>query len=180
MRVQKKGVLCLVGWCMLLWAGCCKEQDGLPCVSGVIKNGDGCFRDDNCKSGFCDRGTCGHPEPGYWNYGGACEPGHPPHPGEETRFPANGDVCDGFICVNRRCSSCVSDAECQVGWKDYKCLPYEQLPGILRCGDPNEARRNLGAPQPGFTHYIDPKDVVISIPPRMDNTPRKPPPRQPR
>ena len=171
MLARMVGILSLGSWVVLLWAGCCREQNGAPCMP--VKAGGGCFRDADCESAFCDRGTCAEPGLTVWNYGGACEPGHAPHPLEDRRFPANGDVCAGYICIDRRCRSCLSDAECQAGSSDYTCLNYAELPGFMRCGDPNELLRNPGAPRPGPVHYIDPKTIVPSIPPRSNLPPPK-------
>jgi hypothetical protein len=166
MRAQTTAILCLGSWFVLLWAGCCRGQGGLPCAS--VKFGGACGRDADCRSGLCDRGICADERDfGVWNYGLQCEPGYAPHPLEDRRFPVNMDPCGGYVCVDRRCRSCQSDAECQTGSSDYKCLHYDELPGSMRCGDPDELLRNPGAPRPGPTHEIAPEDIVPSVPPRV-------------
>src|SRR4051812_37714898 len=123
--------VCLVWWLVLVWAGCCKEQGGGKCASdGHVADEGACRRDADCRRGFCDLGICAPPDL-YWHYGTRCKPGRPPHAAEDLRVPANGsDGCSGYVCaVDGRCRSCQSDAECQAGSSDYKCLEYEDLPG---------------------------------------------------
>jgi hypothetical protein len=117
--------------------------------------GKACVRDCDCRSGFCDRGTCADSKDiGAWYYGkGWCYPGPPHAPIDvEVGSQANNDDCEGYLCVDHRCRSCVSDAECQAGRKEYKCLRLYDLPG-KRCGWPGEATLGpapdrMGPPQP--------------------------------
>src|SRR3954462_11225261 len=109
MRLQATGILCLFGGLLLLWAGCCSEQGGAKCASydgRLAADGRACKRDTDCRSGFCDRRTCAVPEIATgWNYGGMwCKPGHPPRALEDIRVPpAERDMCNGYVCIDRRC-----------------------------------------------------------------------------
>lgn len=80
-----------------------------------------CSKHEQCGDGFCDRGrcaaiwTCGFP------YGRLCE----------------GDTTCGtpLLCINGRCSSCVSDSECK-SYPDNqnpKCVPDPTMPGVVIC-----------------------------------------------
>jgi hypothetical protein len=73
-----------------------------------------CQRDEDCRSGFCDRGKCAD----LWLKGGLgseCDPNwsySPPPPGVFNRpiiRPCGGDL----LCIDRRCRSCQSDRECR-------------------------------------------------------------------
>jgi hypothetical protein len=59
-----------------------------------------CRKDRECGKGFCDRGRCAPLWIGYPEYGQTCEASAP------------ADACRGFLCLEGRCRSCVSDAEC--------------------------------------------------------------------
>src|SRR5689334_3574753 len=87
MRSQMFRRLCLTTVAaVLLWTGCNRDQispSSPPTSShqGHIAAGATCVRDGDCRSGFCDRGTCADSATiGDWNYGyDKCEPG-PPEP----------------------------------------------------------------------------------------------------
>jgi hypothetical protein len=162
-----------VGKCTIIVDPLGRKQ-GAACLPNTTRRAEGlaCARDADCRSLFCDRGTCAETvDVGGWNYGGGpCKPG-PPHAPEDNIVTSAGyDVCAGYVCVDQRCRSCVSDTECQTGSRAYKCLPYFDLPG-KRCGDPNDPRRSPGAPQP-MLHPgkpMDPNQVnVPSKAPTMD------------
>lgn len=174
MLARLSGILCFIGWLVLLWAGCCREQGGIPC--GSVKFDGACKRDADCQSGLCDRGLCADERDfGDWKYGLRCEPTYAPHPLEDTRFPGNMDPCGGYVCVDGRCRSCESDAECQTGRPEYRCFSYHSLPGSGRCGDPDEFIRHPGSPQPWPRTKAtgDPSRIVPSIPPRSNLPPPK-------
>jgi hypothetical protein len=105
--------------------------------------GKACLRDCDCMSAFCDRGACADSaDLGAWNYGqGQCQPGPPHAPADNILTWPAWDMCGGYICVEGRCRSCQSDAECQEGSTEYRCLPLYGLPG-KRCGRPSEAKRS--------------------------------------
>jgi hypothetical protein len=100
-----------------------------------------CSRDSDCRSGFCDRGICIDLY-SKGNYGRECDPGLPPLPDEPDFTPPSNftkvtpfeNRCMGYLCVDRRCSSCESDAECQDKPNYSKCLVYAEWPG-KRCGN---------------------------------------------
>jgi hypothetical protein len=157
-----------MGKCIIIVDTLGREQ-GAGCFPNTTRRAEGlaCAQDADCQSLFCDRGTCANPYyDQFWRYSGACIPGPPPHPAEDLRFPANGDMCSGYVCVDHRCRSCASDAECQAGSSDYKCLPQAELPG-KRCADPNEVLRNPGAPRP-MLHPMDPNYVNPAKAPTVD------------
>lgn len=80
-----------------------------------------CTKDEQCGDGFCDRERCAP----LWTcsipYSKRCE----------------GDAQCGspFLCINGRCSSCVSDAECKSSPDNQnpKCVPYPTMPGVVVC-----------------------------------------------
>jgi hypothetical protein len=110
--------------------------------------GKSCARDCDCRSGFCDRGACAdtvHMGRGASSLGGWCLP-HRPVSSEYLdevipSQPRRAERCRGYVCIDERCRSCISDAECHVGAseysREYKCLPRVGEPG-KRCGRPNE------------------------------------------
>jgi hypothetical protein len=170
---------------ILLWVGCGAEPPppqvcpkpvavDLPDVpeDKRVSAGEACVQDSDCRSGFCDRGRCGDV---YWrgNYGRECVPGpSPPTDKDEISAydykvhvtPFGRNLCTGFLCLEGRCRSCESDAECQ--WKGSggpQCLHYSDWPG-KRCGTPGEA-----APR----NVIDPRYFPGPTPP----PPSAPPPK---
>jgi hypothetical protein len=145
---------------ILLWVGCGGERPppqvcpkpvavDLPDVpeDKRVSAGKACVQDSDCRSGLCDRGICGDP---YWrgNYGRECVPGpSPPTDKAEISLvpytvhitPFGRNLCTGFLCLEGRCRSCQSDAECQwEGSGGPQCLHYWDWPG-KRCGTPGEA-----------------------------------------
>lgn len=79
-----------------------------------------CTKDDECLPGFCDRTTCAMPGKG--NFGREdCEP-EPPEPpppplppGMKRGTPSFAMYCGEYHCIDRRCRSCLNDAECEPG-----------------------------------------------------------------
>lgn len=102
--------------------------------------GESCLRDCDCLSAFCDRGICANSaDLGAWNYGKeGCEPGPPHSPIDNVLTAPVWDICAGYLCIEGRCRSCRSDAECKEGSSEYSCLSLYGLPG-KRCGRPSEA-----------------------------------------
>jgi hypothetical protein len=81
-----------------------------------------CTRDDQCGDGFCDRDRCS------------------PHATREQRYsfglecdPLIPSRCGGFLCIDGKCRSCVSDAECMKEQDSPTCGVFGQLPG-KSCG----------------------------------------------
>lgn len=111
-----------------------------------------CSRDSDCRSGFCDRGTCIDLY-SKGNYGRECHPALPPLPDEPDLTPMPNfegatpfeNRCMGYLCIDRRCRSCESDAECQDRPNASKCLVYGEWPG-KRCGNARDALRISGYP----------------------------------
>ena len=79
-----------------------------------------CTKDGECGDGFCDRGSCAP----FWT----CNAG----PGQPC---VTNDHCDDRPCIDGRCRSCISDAECT--WvqdmQDPKCTPDLWVPGFHVC-----------------------------------------------
>jgi hypothetical protein len=141
------GFLCLDGRCRScrsdaecqshLGTGKCivnDEPDGrqrAACFPETTRRGADAPCSDNadCRSLFCDRGTCaGILDVGSWSYGLQCTPGPPRALPEDLLDPGEGN-CDGYLCIDQRCRSCQSDAECQEGSSPVKCVPFSNLPG---------------------------------------------------
>ncbi len=83
-----------------------------------------CSKDDECGDGFCDRGRCN----AIWTC--ATRAGMPCETHEH---------CKSFgisICVDGRCRSCTSDAECEAAHpgKGYLCNIFPRPPYPRRCG----------------------------------------------
>lgn len=160
------------GHCMVVQDPLGRDR-GAACFPNTAQFAEGgsCTRDADCLSSFCDRGICADAlDIGAWNYGGSpCKPGPPHAPEDNVVTSAGFDVCAGYVCVDQRCRSCTSDAECQAGSSVYKCMAYFELPG-KRCGDPNEYLRNPGAPRPNLHPELhnDPREMVPSIAPTQD------------
>jgi hypothetical protein len=88
-----------------------------------------CTRDDECGDGFCDRGRCAAIRTCH-TYGQRCINGHP------APTSSRNEHCFG-ICVDGRCRSCESDAECiqDRGRSDSTCNGHRGVLGRL-CGSP--------------------------------------------
>jgi hypothetical protein len=128
-----------------------ESTSSLPCanigpdvpVDQRLAAGSACARDCDCRSGFCDRGACA--DIGESLLGNWCEP-HAPAARVDmiiTSQPQSALRCQGYVCSEHRCRSCISDAECHVESheysREYKCLPRDGEPG-KRCGRPNEKK----------------------------------------
>src|SRR5262249_40770985 len=135
--------ICFVFGFIALWLGCGGEPPAPQTCPNQISAHRTCVNDSDCRSGLCDRGTCGDPY-GKGNYGRECISG-PSGPRDEyevgspfrdIRVPPFGqNRCSGFLCIDGRCRSCQSDAECQwEGSGGPKCLHYQGWPG-KRCGN---------------------------------------------
>ena len=133
-----------------------------------------CTEDAQCQSLLCDHGRCAAIRPlGFKNYGKACEPGPPKAPLEDFHATPPEGTCEGYVCVDRKCRSCVSDAECQGGPGGLKCLHFDDWPGTV-CVTPAEAERHPSSRVPSKPPTVD----VDARPPRP--APRVPPaPRSP-
>jgi hypothetical protein len=67
-------------------------------------NGGSCVDDGYYISRFCDRGFCAEPVKN-WSYGSRCDP-------DTKEVGVLGD-CGAYICIDGRCRSCQTDAECK-------------------------------------------------------------------
>ncbi|MFS8065723.1 MAG: hypothetical protein ACMG6S_05045 [Byssovorax sp.] len=91
---------------------------------------------------FCDRKLCaGIGQLGNKNYGEACVPSPPQPPPKDLRVAPLGEECEGYLCVDGRCRSCQSDAECQKGSSDLVCLEFDNWNGRV-CVTQSEAERH--------------------------------------
>jgi hypothetical protein len=119
-----------------------------------------CVTDGDCFPDFCDRGVCGELM-ARGNYGRECEPPPPPQPKKPepplppgvVRAPKADfgvDICSGYLCIDQRCRSCQSDAECDPGLST--CRHVDGWPG-KRCGNYSLTRpapTNVQPPPPVF------------------------------
>jgi hypothetical protein len=108
-----------------------------PLRTGSLSNASECTADRYCQSGLCDRGVCTSIG-GIWNgnHGEPCEP-LPPF---AQRIPnARRDVqCSSvYICLDGRCRSCTSDAECVYWLGEGTCEHVPGLPGKLCWSHPS-------------------------------------------
>ena len=91
--------------------------------------GAACATDAQCASHFCDAGRCALPR---GDYGRAC-----------TGAPRDADglrdgklnVCGAYVCIDARCRSCASDAQCRDEYGAPACVVADGRPG-RRCGRP--------------------------------------------
>jgi hypothetical protein len=92
-----------------------------------------CTDDGECGDGFCDRGRCAAIWTWTATYGQRCE---------------TNEWCGTMPCIDGRCRSCVSDAECawDTGVQDPICTPNAFVPGYHKCSgvisggvDPNRS-----------------------------------------
>jgi hypothetical protein len=116
--------------------------------------GLGCARDCDCWSSFCDRGVCADSSASVdspaGNYGrGPCKGG------SHFEMAIHPDFCGGYVCIEQRCRSCQSDADCRDGSFAPRCLSFPGLPG-KQCEDTDEFHLRPGAPRPLPRHKIDP------------------------
>lgn len=125
-----------------------------------------CTEDAQCASSFCDRGKCANADfLAEHNYGEVCVSGPPQAPSEDLRVAPPGGRCEGYLCVDQRCRSCQSDAECNEGPGDLKCIYLSNWPGKV-CISLSEAERRR-------------PPVVLSIAPTTDHSTESVPPARP-
>lgn len=94
-----------------------------------------CTKDQECGDGFCDRGRCA----AIWTSAGL-------H-GQRCTSSAR---CVSYLCLDGRCRSCVSDAECIDGPdnQDPLCIPKPFVPGSHGCVGVVPSREGDAAPSP--------------------------------
>jgi len=162
--VVTSGALWLVWLCVgllaLTWMACSSEprQPQNPATPARVAEeirGEPCAHDGDCASQFCDRGVCA--EPGTkGNYGEPCEPPAPivltppprpdmPSTWYRSRWSEN--KCGGYLCVDKRCRSCQSDAECNHQSTGMTCSSRGDWPG-KGCGDYSHAEPTEPAAPP--------------------------------
>ena len=104
------------------WQGFCGEGAPVFDGGGPRLAGEACDRDTDCRSVFCDYGTCA--DPGPLRYGLACTPQPPRGPSQ----------CGSYICVDGRCRSCQSDAECRYWKGSPTCGVFQDIRRGRACG----------------------------------------------
>src|SRR2546428_5672493 len=128
MRAQTAGALLLLCALVPLWIGCHKPSP-LPWPPSPapkkLGHGGACARDDDCDSDFCDRGSCVDWIDSKTVYRQPCgnaptpppviiPPGNPRPP--EYPMPDMSGInawdCGGYLCIDDRCRSCASNADC--------------------------------------------------------------------
>ncbi len=141
-----------------------------------------CVTDSDCSPEFCDHDVCaevGIPIPYGMRiaYGRECmlpPPPSPPPPPDPTRNPkadAWNDMCFGYPCIQGRCRSCRSDADCAYAMNGGTiCRPEEDWPGKL-CG--HEAHP---APRGSITPASPPPPLIEPVPSNLPNGAAPPPP----
>jgi hypothetical protein len=126
MCAETAGALLLLSGCVALWAGCSREPTPPACPPSVvltsqkrIATGGACARDIDCRSGFCDRDVC---KDAFERsvVGEECVQ-EPPAANGEVKWPHRD--CNRLLCLDGRCRSCISDAECQSYFGGGKCTP---------------------------------------------------------
>lgn len=105
------------------WRGFCGESAPVTNGGGPGIAGGACARDADCRSGFCDLGRCAELI-GPLHYGFECSPEPPGAP------PGR---CGPYLCLDGRCRSCQSDAQCQDSRGAPTCAVFEERPG-KQCG----------------------------------------------
>jgi len=104
-----------------------------------LPNNAECTEDAECQSLLCDRRTCAVINSiGRHNYGEVCVSRPPQPPPKDLRVAPPGGKCEGYLCVDERCRSCQSDAECQKGSSDLVCLEFSDWAGKV-CVTQSEA-----------------------------------------
>jgi len=127
------------------WMACSSEprQPQNPATASKATeevSGEPCTYDADCASWFCDRGFCAEADETKGHYGWACE--------SEPSVPVRQvNPCGGYLCIDQRCRSCQSDAECRKYQKGPTCAKPGDWPG-KGCGDYSHAVSERAAPPP--------------------------------
>jgi len=148
MRIRNIGVLCFAGGLVVLWMGCSGDRTSDPICAkapasvpkpGRARDGEACVLDADCRSGFCNRAICVDPALGL---GHPCDP---PAPDARPLDKLPERLCSGFLCMEGRCRSCRSDAECQSYFGVGKCTVRRGTRGRYAVCEPNTTRRRPGS-----------------------------------
>lgn len=107
----------------LCWRGVCYRKPPVPDAGGPTPIGEACSQDADCQTAFCDRGLCAQPFLPFF-YGHQCKP-------QQHRDRVT--PCGPYLCVDGRCRSCQSDAECQARGSESCAAFGESHPGKT-CG----------------------------------------------
>jgi hypothetical protein len=103
------------------------ERSAAAPVPASMQAGDGgpCVDDNYCISRFCDRGSCAEPVES-WSYGSRCDP--------NTTEEGIVHDCGVYFCIDGRCRSCQSGAECKAAKGPPLCVDYRDRGHGKRCG----------------------------------------------
>src|SRR4051812_24209920 len=147
MRAKTLGALCLAGNLVVLFMASCgakiSPESSIKGVTyGLVRQGEPCVHDADCRSGLCNRGRCGMVT---GRYGNQCDPPTRDAPPIE-KLPEH--LCGSLLCMEGRCRSCRSDEECQAYFGMGTCTPVPSAdqPGYAECR-PYTTRRARGACQ---------------------------------
>jgi len=101
----------------------------LPACAGANHRAesDACRVDSDCATGFCDSSRCAVPD---GRYGAQCQA--VARTAEGLR-DARIETCGAYLCIEERCRSCTSDAQCEAELGAPRCKASADRPG-LRCG----------------------------------------------
>ena len=120
-------VLALIGGAPAI---CCADAPRAP-------EGATCSSDRDCASAFCDLGRCEELGSGIYAYGLECRSLGPSYNSGPIGFSGieNGkySTCAGYLCINERCHSCTSAAQCYDAIGAPSCYANEGRPGQA-CG----------------------------------------------
>jgi hypothetical protein len=135
MHFRTACALCLIGWLVLLWAGCggTSPFGAPPAIRKAA--GEVCAHDADCKTRFCDRNTCVDLYDKR-RYGGECAPRAPLDDADAGLDGAAAGPPDrgcgvGRLCLEGRCRSCTSDEECKSYFGMGKCRSRPGLDGLV-------------------------------------------------
>jgi hypothetical protein len=105
-----------------------------------------CMHDLECGDGFCDRGRCA----AIWDFGRTY--------GQECEILPTIHQCGGWLCLDGRCRSCVSDEECKSQLGGGTCEPDDpkEFPGRT-CGDHTPPRPPTLLPSLSVSPLSSPK-----------------------
>jgi hypothetical protein len=158
------------------------------CMSGVRERKpvgpvEACVKDEDCRSGFCDRGTCGD-RVGLRGYGLQCKPDPPYQPKPPPPPPPPGEfygagqagipACMGYLCLEGRCRSCDSDAECKYWYGSGDCGVFSDNDPGKSCGRIFDMGPPGPPPQPPPDEIFGPPGPSIFPPSRVFRMPPTP------
>jgi hypothetical protein len=153
------------------------EEKRAACIPATTRRNSGlpCVEDAECMSLFCDHGLCSTiVYLGVRNYGETCEPGPIRPPPKDLRMPPTPGTCEGYLCIDSRCRSCNTDAECKAGSSDLKCIEsFSDWPGKV-CVSPSEEARHPPPVVPGGVAGVGGRTSSSATPQPASTCPKSP------